>query len=288
MKVLPFTIPASHDKTIMVQTEDMPHFYTHLHRHKEIQLTWIQEGEGTLVAGMNMHLFHAREIYLFGANMPHVFKSDPEYFSGDSNKKIRTVTVFFNPTDKLAALFDLPEMRTVQHFLDAYNCGFKVPQQLFSDVSDRLTALLHSDGIDQLMQFLQLLKALSDVKDLEPLTVDTFPKSINDNEGMRVASIYNYIIQNYNKDLTLEEVAEQAFMTPHAFCRYFKKHTRYTLVSFLNKVRINEACKQLMSGSHNGIASIAYGCGFNSIANFNRVFKSITGKSPRNYKEQYE
>jgi len=217
MKVLPFTIPVSHDKTIIVQTEDMPYFYTHLHRHKEIQLTWIQEGEGTLVAGMNMHLFRAGEIYLFGANMPHVFKSDPDYFVADSKKRIRTITVFFNPTDKLAALFDLPEMKNVQSFLEAYECGFKVPHQLFSDISGRLLGLLNSDGIDQLMQFLQLLKTLSSVKGLEPLTVNSFPRSINDNEGMRVASIYNYIIQNYNKALTLEEVAEQAYMTPHAF-----------------------------------------------------------------------
>jgi len=287
MKVLPFTIPVSHDRTIIVQTEEMPHFYTYLHRHKEIQLTWIQEGEGTLVAGMNMHLFKAGEIYLFGANMPHVFKSDPEYFEADSTKQIRTITVFFNPNDKLSALFDLPEMKAVQTFLEDYDCGFKVPQEFFSDISGRLSGLLNSDGIDQLMQFLQLLKTLSNVKGLEPLTVNSFPRSINDNEGMRVASIYNYIIQNYNKPITLEEVAEQAYMTPHAFCRYFKKHTRYTLVSFLNKVRINEACKLLMSGSHNGIAAIAYSCGFNSITNFNRVFKSITGKSPRSYKEQY-
>jgi len=287
MKVLPFTIPVSHDRTIIVQTEEMPYFYTYLHRHKEIQLTWIQEGEGTLVAGMNMHLFHAGDIYLFGANMPHVFKSDADYFNADSKKKIRTITVFFNPYDKLSALFDLPEMKTIRAFLQDYEGGFKVPKQLFPDISDRLQSLLSAEGIDQLMQFLHLLKTLSSVKELESLTLSSFPRAINDNEGMRVASIYNYIIQNYNKPITLEEVAGQAYMTPHAFCRYFKKHTRYTLVSFLNKVRINEACKLLMSGSHNGIAAVAYSCGFNSITNFNRVFKSITGKCPRSYKEQY-
>lgn len=287
MKVLPFTIPVSYDRTIIVQAEEMPHFYTYLHRHQEIQLTWIQEGEGTLVAGMNMHVFRAGEIYLFGANMPHVFKSDATYFNAGSKKKIRTVTVFFNPYDKLSALFSLPEMASVRAFLENYDGGFKVPEQLFPDISGKLLGLLNAEGIDQLMQFLQLLKTLSSVRELESLTINSFPRYINDNEGMRVASIYNYIIQNYNKPITLEEVAEQAFMTPHAFCRYFKKHTRYTLVSFLNKVRINEACKLLMSGSHKGIAGIAYSCGFNSITNFNRVFKAVTGKCPRSYKEQY-
>jgi AraC-like DNA-binding protein len=287
MKVLPFTIPVPQDRTVIVLAEEMPHFYTHLHRHKEIQLTWIQEGEGTLVAGMNMHVFHAGEIYLFGANLPHVFKSDAAYFEAESQKKIRTITVFFNPCDQLSALFGLPEMHTVRTFLEANAGGFKVPQDLFADISGRLMSLLKSEGIDQLMQFLQLMKTLSSVQNLETLAVGSFPRPINDSEGMRVASIYNYIIQNYSKSITLEEVAGQAFMTPHAFCRYFKKHTRYTLVAFLNKVRINEACKLLMNGSHNGIAAVAYSCGFNSITNFNRVFKSITGKCPRSYKEQY-
>ncbi|PTS94700.1 AraC family transcriptional regulator [Pedobacter sp. HMWF019] len=287
MKVLPFTIPVSPNKTIMVQLEELPYFYTFLHRHQEIQLTWVQEGEGTLVAGMNMHIFRSGEIYLFGANMPHLFKSEPEYFAPDSKKKIKAVTIFFNPKDKLSSLFDLPEMKMVSNFLKDFESGFKVPPHMYSDISGRILSILHSDGIDQLMQFLQLLKSLSSLKDLSPLTVSSFPRSINDNEGMRIASIYNYIIQNYSRALTLEEVAEQACMTPHAFCRYFKKHTRYTLVSFLNKVRINEACKMLTSGIHNGIASVAYSCGFNSITNFNRVFKSITGKSPRGYMGQY-
>jgi len=63
MKVLPFTIPVPYDRTIIVQDEILPHFYNHLHRHEEIQLTWIQEGEGTLVAGNTMHMFHSGEIY---------------------------------------------------------------------------------------------------------------------------------------------------------------------------------------------------------------------------------
>ena len=75
MKVLPFTIPASHDKTILVQEDILPYFYPHLHRHEEIQLTLILKGEGTLLVGNSMHGFCANEVYLIGANMPHVFKS---------------------------------------------------------------------------------------------------------------------------------------------------------------------------------------------------------------------
>jgi len=91
----------------------------------------------------------------------------------------------------------------------------------------------------------------------------------------------------YDKPITLEDVAKQAHMTPQAFCRYFKKHTLHTFVSFLNEVRINEACKKLTDGNYDSIATVAYNCGFNSITNFNRVFKSVTRKSPSEYVDSY-
>src|SRR5687768_10889630 len=96
MKVLPFTIPVSHDKTILVQDEKIPYFYPYLHRHEEIQLTLILKGEGTLLVGNNMHTFSANEVYLIGANMPHVFKNDASYFTGDSNKEVHALSIFFN------------------------------------------------------------------------------------------------------------------------------------------------------------------------------------------------
>jgi transcriptional regulator GlxA family with amidase domain len=94
-------------------------------------------------------------------------------------------------------------------------------------------------------------------------------------------------MQNYKEQITLDEVAKLAYMTPQAFCRYFKKHTHNTLVGFINLVRINEACKQLMENHNDTIACIAYNTGFNSITNFNRVFKNVVKKSPREYLESY-
>ncbi|MBE7176699.1 MAG: helix-turn-helix domain-containing protein [Mucilaginibacter polytrichastri] len=286
MKVLPFTIPVPHDRTLIILDETLPYFYTHLHRHEEIQLTWIISGEGTLVAGNTMHTFRSGDIFLLGPNVPHVFKSDAQYFHAENKKRVHTITIFFNPLGRLASMFDLPEMKGVQSFLRQYQNGFKVPNELVQDVASRISRIQDEEGIDQLTRFLLLLKTMSGFSDLEPLTVNPYPR-VSDHEGVRIGSIYNFIIQNYGKSLTLEDVAEQAHMTPHAFCRYFKKHTRYTFVNFLNKVRINEACKMLISGMHNGIAAVAYSCGFNSITNFNRVFKSVTGKSPRVYIDGY-
>jgi len=287
MKVLPFTIPASQDKTILVQEDIGPQFYPHLHRHEEIQLTLVLKGEGTLLVGNSMHSFKANEVYFIGANMPHVFKSDDSYFSPGANKETHALTIFFNTKGRLASLFDLPELKNVYTFFSTHYSGFRIPEVAFNDISGRILSIKYSSGLDQLMQFFQLLKTLSGLENTTPLSSDVQPKTFSDHEGMRISNIYNYIMKHYNRDLTLDEVAGAAYMTPQAFCRYFKKHTRVTFVSFLNDIRINEACKKLLDGSYDSVSAVAFNCGFNSITNFNRVFKSTTGKSPREYTAEF-
>lgn len=287
MKVLPFTIPVAHDRTILVQEDILSYFYPHLHRHEEIQLTLILKGEGTLVVGNSMHHFKPNEVYLIGANMPHLFKSDDSYFKQDAAKEIHALTIFFNTKGKLASLFDLPELKNVYSFFSTHYSGLRIPEQSFADISGRMLSIKYATGMDQLMQFFQLLKSLSSLENTTPLSSDVQPKAFSDHEGMRISNIYNYIMRHYNRDLTLDEVAAAAYMTPQAFCRYFKKHTRVTFVTFLNEIRINEACKKLVDGTYDSVSSVAFNCGFNSVTNFNRVFKSAIGKSPREYANEF-
>jgi AraC-like DNA-binding protein len=287
MKVLPFTIPSTYDRTILVLEDELPYFYPHLHRHEEIQLTLILKGEGTLLIGNNMHPFGPNEVYLIGANMPHEFKSDASYFEPGSDKQVHTLTIFFNTKGKLANLFDLPELKNVYFFFSSNYRGFRVPQHFFTEISNRILSIKYTNGMDQLIQFFQLLKSLSAIENICPLTSGEEPKSFSDFEGVRIGNIYNFIMKHFNRDISLDEVAATAFMTPQAFCRYFKKHTRVTFVTFLNEVRINEACKKILDGTYGSISSVAYECGFNSITNFNRVFKTIIGKSPKEYAAEF-
>ena len=288
MKVLPFTIPGSHDRTLLVQEDKMKYFYPHLHRHEEIQLTLILQGEGSLLVGNTIHPFRENEIYLIGADLPHVFKSDASYFAPDSQQEVHAITIFFNPKGKLASLFELPELKNMGSFFTTNYTGFRIPESSLMTISSSILAVKDSEGVDQFILFFNLLKALASISDTEPLVkVDPPKKNISDFDGMRISNVYTYILQHYHTDLTLDEVAGAAYMTPQAFCRYFKKHTRVTFIAFLNEIRVNEACKKLIDGKYSSISSVAYDCGFNSITNFNRVFRSITGKSPRKFTSLY-
>ncbi len=286
MKILQFTLPVPDNKTIITKEESLPHFYPHLHRHNEVQLTWVIKGEGTLVTDNNMHSFQSNEIYWIGANQSHVFKSDPSYFE-NGTKRTHTIDIFFSIDSQLSSFFSIPEVKHLKNFVQQHNSGFRIPQNEVKELSEKMLRLHNSNGVEQFFNFIDLLKQLSSLNKLEPLSSQTETVSYSDNEGIRIASIYNYVMQNYDQPITLEEVSKLAYMTPQAFCRYFKKHTHHTLVSFVNQVRINEACKKLVDKKYDSIASVAYNTGFNSITNFNRVFKSVVKKSPKEYIDSY-
>jgi AraC-like DNA-binding protein len=288
MKVLQFTIPVAHDKSVIAQQDELPYFYPHLHRHKEAQVTWILAGEGTLIAGNNMHAFQSGEIYVLGADQHHLFKSSPEYFQSGSKKAIKALTIFFDPNGSLSSLFDLPEMKALKDFLQQHQQGFKLPAEYVDKVSRNMLDIQGTSGPDQMIHFLQLLRILQGIPSKpEPLSAFGISPGITESEGIRISNIYNYILQHYSAAITLDDVAREACMTPQAFCRYFKKHTRHTFISFLNEMRINEACKKLTGNKYESISVVAYKCGFTSITNFNRVFKSIMGNSPRRYLDSY-
>lgn len=286
MKVLQFTIPMQDDKAIMSRVDRLPYFYPYLHRHKETQITWVQQGEGTLMVNNQMHAFETNSLYFIGANQPHIFKSNPSYHNPKSTKGIISLDIFFNPDMITQTLLNINELKPLQIFLKKFQNGFKIPQNLVPTISNKMLLINQTDDtIIRTLYFIELLQDLKNIDEPELLSSERSMIS-TETDGIRISQIYNFILQNFDKDITLEDVAKKAFMTPQAFCRFFKKHTRHTFISFLNEIRVNEACKLFLDGNYEGISNIAYKCGFNSITNFNRVFKSVTSKSPKTYKEE--
>jgi len=281
MKVLAYNIPSSNNKTVIFQDEILPYCFPHLHRHEEIQITLIQKGEGKLEIGDKIYQYGPNEVYVIGANMPHVFKSKTSY--NDRKSSTHTTTIYFNPKGPLSTLFDLPELQDIYMFLKNYESGFRIPANAFDDISNKIFGLKYTNQLELLLQFMELLKTMGEINNLSPLAPGIKGASEVHYDAERMNNICAFITENYSQDLTLDIVAKKAYMTPQAFCRFFKKHTGTTFITFLSKIRINEACRKLSMGGHDSVSSVAINCGFSNISNFNRVFKMIVGKSPSSY-----
>lgn len=288
MKVLPFTILYPDNKSVIAERIEQPHFYQYLHRHDEHQLTYVERGEGMLLAGNNMHAFKAGDIFFIGGNLPHLFKSNPEFFAAGSRKSIKACSLYFNVSGTMGGLFNLPEMKVLKTFLQATKHGLKTDVAHSGELAERIQLAHRAEGPEALQRLLDVLTTLSAIPQTIPLCPVDYSPDLSESEGMRLSRILGFVMQRYNTQVTLDEAAAVACMTPQAFCRYFKKHTGRSFVTFLNEVRISEACKYLTHAEKpDGISGAAYKAGFNSLTNFNRVFKSVKGRSPRAYLAEY-
>jgi len=288
MKIIQFTIPVAREHSIIVQDDKLPHFYNHLHRHNEIQVTWIIKGEGTLIAGSCMQRFKPGDIYVIGSNQPHIFKSDPSYFEKSANMGgVHGLTFFVDPKGLFSNILELPEMKNVKRFLEATKVGLQVPEMYQRQVVEKMLRVKDAKNGYRLSSFINLLQVFAAIKKYKTLSNTYTEYTISESEGLRMNDIYQYTMNHYTENITLEQISGVAYLTPQAFCRYFKKHTRKTYITFLNEVRINEACKKIVSENFDSLASVAYQTGFTNAVTFNRVFKKIIGQPPKHFLNEY-
>ncbi len=287
MKVIPFTIPVAKENSVIVQEDIMPYFYSHLHRHNEIQITWVISGEGTLIIGNYMQPFKEGDMYVIGANLPHLFKSESAYFKKRSNKQIHSLNIFFNPNGFLQPILDLPEIRGIKNFVGSTGYGLQAPINKQKIISTEMLTIKNSLQGFRFASFMRLLQIFANIKDWKKLASIPSESYFSDTEGLRMNNIYQFTMTKFAENITLKQVAAIACLTPHSFCRYFKKYTQKTYIDFLNEIRINEACKKIVAGSFDSVKSIAYETGFNNAVSFNRVFRKVTGMAPLQYQKEF-
>lgn len=274
MKVIAFTIPVRQDRTVILQREEAKQFYPHLHRHEEVQLTWVQRGRGTLLVGEELYDFAAGDVFLFSANLPHLFKSEATDGPG-----ITALSLFFKKDN---TLWELPELKEVRQFLIGKPGAFRVKDLAKIEIYRVLQEIEEHPPESRLPHFIGLMQRLVRRSELELIGRSTVPL-VSDKDGLRVNTIMQFTMSHFDRNISLREVAAQVHMAPGSFCRFFKKRTGKTFVRFLNEIRIREACRQLLQYPDRQIAEIAFGCGFKNISSFNRVFRQVRAQSPTEY-----
>ncbi|MBJ6367736.1 AraC family transcriptional regulator [Snuella sedimenti] len=279
MKVLPFKIPKPELDALVYQVDLDIAFYDQLHQHEEIQLSLVVEGEGTLIVGDTINDYAKGDILVIGSNLPHVFKSDLNV-----DRKSHMLTLFFTKTAFGTHFFNLEELHELEPFFKRAAHGFKVTSNKAA-MRDLFFKLETASKLNRFIILLELLKIASTAP-YKSLSSFIYDKKYTDVEGKRMRDVFEYTMTNYHKEISLEAIANIANMTKNAFCKYFKKRTNKTYFSFLNELRIENACKLLLSHKELPIIAIAEQSGFHNISNFNRQFKAIKGLSPNNYRKE--
>ncbi len=278
MKVYPFKIPKKPKENIILQIDKAARFYDRLHQHEEIQLSYVLSGKGKLVIGNTISTFKPGDFIAIGSNLPHLFLSPLD------NRESHMISIFFTKKSFGDTFFENQEMENLLPLWEYLPYGFKVGKE--TQVIRRLFAELKNENKFQLfIKLLELLELLTQVNKV-PLVKSPYVLKINKNQGERLQIVFDYVMQNFQTEIKLEQVADKIHMSKNAFCRFFKQRTNKTFFQFLAEIRIQHACELFREQPEVSILEVSTQSGYNTLSNFNRQFKAINQMNPSNYRNK--
>lgn len=107
--------------------------------------------------------------------------------------------------------------------------------------------------------------------------------ALNPKTSARLKAILSFIHENFEKKISLDDIANSVHLCKSECCRFFKKHMQESLFDYLLRYRIEQSIPYLRNPEYS-ITEAALCCGFSDAGYYSRMFKRYTGMSPRDYR----
>ena len=255
-----------------------------IHNHSAFELNFVEHAPGVrrIVGDSNEVIGEYDLVLITSADLEHVWEQNT-----CESQNVREITIQFDINFGDDTLFSKNPFASMNKMMREARKGLCFPMDAIMKVYQQLDTLSSiQDGFYAFTQFMTILYELSLCDGARTLATSSFAKVEVSSDSRRVLKVKNYISQNYRDEIRLPEVASLAGMSPSAFSRFFKLHTGRNLSDYIIDMRLGYASRMLVDSTHS-IAEIAYGCGFNNLSNFNRIFRKKKGCSPSEFRENY-
>lgn len=270
------------NESFKIKRDILPHIEVPLHYHPFYEFSYVKESFGTKIVGDHISPFKEADLVLIGPNLPHCWKNDETYYSGDPQLKVDVYILHFAENIFNEHLFNIPELEEIHQILAASRQGILITGKTNRKITRLITKLFMASGIDRILLFLEIFKAMLESNELTSLSSPEFARFFCEKESGRLQKVYEHISKNFNRNITIEEISNIACLSPAGFSRHFKQQTGLNFTTFLNNFRVGYA-KNLLNKGANSISETAHQCGFQDISYFHRVFKHNTGQTPKDY-----
>lgn len=248
------------------------------HYHPEIEICYTKRSYGKRFVGNRISDYFAHDLVMFGSNLPHGFITDIA---------CEQVVIQLN-FDFLGREFLFkPELREVKTLIEKARCGLEFNAQTKRLAIPVIEQLLDANGLQQTIHLLNLLHILSEDHEKRQICSTEYSLHLDESNLRRIKIVYDHIIASFQQPVSISEVAEQLNLSESAFYKFIKRHTKKTYTEIINEFRINHASKLLIS-SEMSISQICFDSGFNNVSYFNRKFKQILGKTPHEFRADYD
>ena len=249
------------------------------HRHPEIELMLITQGQGNCMAGDCLIQVNQGEVFMIGRNLPHHWR-----FEDDS----AGFCLQFDPSQP-HSVWQSPEFESLKPLWRQSERGLRLAgtlaQALLQDAEQLLT-LTPMARLNQLTAMLDRIAASSD-QAISQLASSAFhllePGDAHDDS---IAKVMHLIFTRFQESLRLEDILKSLPLSRATFSRHFKVRTGRTFSCFLREVRLSYVC-HLLETTNRNVTDIAFDSGFNDLPYFHRTFRQHTKLSPTEWRHQH-
>lgn len=249
----------------------------HWHYHLAMELTLFTRGEGTRFVGDHIGPFAAGDLVLLGEKLPHHWHPH-----GDSEGV--SVQWHFPPSHPFWAF---PETVPLATLFAKAGRGLHITGRTAETVVHSLRTLTQTSGAARLSALLDILARLADapIRECSLLSIRSFSLPAESQHQRAIGDAVRHLIANFRDEVCLDDVLRLTRLSRPTFARQFKKHSGHTFSAFLNRLRLQAACRELGETDHS-VLDIALGCGFTQVSFFNRIFRRLMHRSPSEYRTQ--
>lgn len=251
-------------------------FYWHF--HPEIELVYVEADKGIRHIGEHISTYEGCDLALIGSYIPHL------NFDYGVKATVETVVIQFPETYFENGLVRIPELKKVIDLMERAKTGLAFTGETKRIAGVRLKKLQHLDRFHQFMELMSIFQFLAESDEYVDLDVRPISSQTILKQQERMLRIHQFVEANFQKTIDTEQIANEVNLSLPAFCRYFKKTTKFTYTDFVNQYRVQYAKKLLIQDKN--VTETCFESGFESLSYFNRIFKKWTGGSPSSFRKQ--
>lgn len=251
------------------------------HHHTQFEISYIKTGSGTYTVSEKTYTFGPGDVFVYSSDEHHcitdVFEGErlelinvhfePRFIWSDNSgfANCELLKIFFDRNEKFENMIDRnhPKTADIIRHIDLIE----------DELTQKKPQYKHMVKMYVSYILIQLLREYGYVKNTVEYYTDTL---------YTLEKAMEYIDENIENDITLEQIAAVATMNRTYFSTVFKKYNGISPWDYITIKRVERSIEYL-HGMDATKTEIAGKCGFSSMSNFYRAFKQVTGKTPKEY-----
>lgn len=257
---------------------------TYCHWHHYIEITYGVSGHGWYYSNGTEIEMRRGDMIIFNILTPHAWKPDLD-------DPLTVKCFYFSPKIIFSGSMNLNEPCIDSIFGDAYSCIVLSDTNLQSNTLANILLLMEKENKDKLPGYKLMIqsKLLEFTACLHRFYM-AGRTDIPDNKFNRLYKdalirVLSFVEDNYYREITLNDAARVACMSPSYFSSFFSKTMNIPFINYLAQYRVSCAAKLLLT-TDTSVIDIANECGFSSLSSFYRSFKNTLNVSPNSYRKK--